>query len=62
MENYQPNNKKIADVYKWMLKTNNEYKMDRLDLKRRTMKNYQAETNKNSDLKKKMELDWTHIT
>jgi hypothetical protein len=28
MENYQQNNKKIADVYKWMLKTNNEYKMD----------------------------------
>jgi hypothetical protein len=29
------------------------------------MKNYgesQAETNRNSDKKKKMELDWTHIT
>jgi hypothetical protein len=44
MENYQPNNKKIAHVYKWMLKTNNEYKIDWLDLKWRTKENYQAET------------------
>jgi hypothetical protein len=32
------------------------------DYKRRTMKNYQTEANRNSDKKKKMELDWTHIT
>jgi hypothetical protein len=62
MENYQLNNKKIADVYKWMLKANNEYEMDWLDIKWRTVENYQAENNKNSDLKKKMELDWTRIT
>jgi len=32
------------------------------DYKRRTMDNYQTESNRNSDKKKKMELDWTHIT
>jgi len=32
------------------------------DYKRRTMENYQTEANRNSDKKKKMELDWTHIT
>jgi hypothetical protein len=45
-----------------MLKTNNEYKMDRQDYKRRTMENYQTEANKNLDKKEKMELDSTHIT
>jgi hypothetical protein len=29
LENYQPDNKKIADIYIQMLKMNNEYKMDR---------------------------------
>jgi hypothetical protein len=32
------------------------------DYKQRTMKNYQTEANRNSDKKKKTELDWTHIT
>jgi hypothetical protein len=32
------------------------------DYKRRTVGNYQTETNRNSDKKKKIELDWTHIT
>ena len=35
--------------------------MDGIDYKRRTMENHQTETNRNSDEKKKMELDWTHI-
>jgi len=26
------------------------------------MRNHQTEANRNSDKKKKMELDWTHIT
>ena len=32
------------------------------DYKQRTMENYQTEANRNSYKKKKMELDWTHIT
>jgi len=32
------------------------------DYKWRTMENHQTETNRNSDKKKKMELDRTHIT
>jgi hypothetical protein len=44
-----------------MLKTNNEYKMDRQDYKRRIMENRQTEANINSDKKKKMEWDWAHI-
>jgi hypothetical protein len=31
------------------------------DYKRRTMENHQTEANRNSDKKKKMELDWTHL-
>jgi hypothetical protein len=43
-----------------MLKTNNEYKMDGQDYKRRNRENHLTETNRNSDKKKKMELDITH--
>ena len=28
LENYQPGNKKTTDICKYMLKMNNEYKMD----------------------------------
>jgi hypothetical protein len=35
--------------------TNEDYKL-------RTMENHQTQTNRNSDKKKKMELDKTHIT
>jgi len=45
-----------------MLKTNNEYKMDRQDYERRTTQNHPSEVNRKSDKKKKMELDWTSIT
>jgi hypothetical protein len=41
---------------------NNEYKMDRQDYKRRSKENHQSAANRNSYIKKKMELDWTHIT
>jgi len=45
-----------------MLKTNNEYEMDRQDYERRTMENHPSVINRKSDKKKKMELDWTRIT
>jgi len=44
-----------------MLKTNNEYKMERKDYERRTVENRPSEVNGKSDKKKKIELDWTHI-
>ena len=62
LENYQPDNKKTADICKLMLKTNNEYKMDRQNYERRTVENHPSEVNRQSDKKKKIELDWTHIT